>query len=163
MSLSILANEKQPFQGGWIRGKTVLSKKILPCHKGLNKAAFGMSGKLLQVSTALWHSGRRVPRRLLHDTRRYAGGSGSVRHVDQDDRHGSDFAVVPNPHAAKNLSIGTELDVVADSRHWTVAMTITYCQSLPHCAIGTYRRIGMNKDVAKMPNTQAWAYVRSYG
>jgi len=53
-----------------------------------------------------------------------------IRHITQDDRHGTDAAAITYAYCTQHLRIGTELDVVPYHRYRTIGHAITYGHAL---------------------------------
>jgi len=99
---------------------------------------------------------RDVHLRLENQARRCAHCSTAIRHIRQDDRHGTDAAVVANFDATQYLRIRADLDVIAKNRHGTIDMAVANRDPLAQRTICADLRIGMNKDTAEVPDPQAW-------
>src|SRR5262249_8009505 len=70
-------------------------------------------------------------------------------------RQRPDAAVVADADAAEHLRIGAELDVVPDARNRAAGAPVADRHSLAQRAVGANDDLGVNEDVAKMPDAQA--------
>jgi hypothetical protein len=93
---------------------------------------------------------RDVHLRLENQARGCAHCSTAVGHIRQNDRHGTDAAVVANFDATQYLRIRADLDVITKNGHGTIDMTVTNRDPLAQRTICADLRIGMNKDTAEV-------------
>ena len=63
--------------------------------------------------------------------------------------------MVADADSAEYLGVGAKLDVVANRRHGATLMTIADRHALAQGAVGADHHLGVNKDIAEMPDPQA--------
>lgn len=106
-----------------------------------------------RLASAEFSSGIDNPGRITHD-------SATIWHVHQDDRHRTDSGTIADTYAPQQLSIGANINVIANQGDRSVSNPIADGNALAQSAITADDHTGVDKNVAKMVDTQTTTNLR---
>jgi hypothetical protein len=114
-------------------------------------------GKHVGVRQLDLHLSCRISPRHANQACRGTDCRTAIGHILQYDRHGAYTTVISYRDSAKYLRVSADVHVITQYRHRTVDMAIPNRYTLAQGTIGADFYLGMNENIAKMPNTQTCA------